>query len=89
MISNNGMASVPAQKRTAPTLQPSKRINIVDGENSDPLGYSEPTAHDSIEARGARARHSMKQMIEQQKQYDKNMELLEEMKKKKKAEASK
>ena len=32
---------------------------------------------------------SMKQMIEQQKQYDKNMELLEEMKKKKKAEASK
>ena len=28
MISNNGMASVPAQKRTAPTLQPSKRINI-------------------------------------------------------------
>ena len=64
MISNNGMASAPAQKRTAPTLQPSKRINIVDGENSDPLGYSEPTAHDSIEARGARARHSMKQMIE-------------------------
>ena len=31
----------------------------------------------------------MKQMIEQQKQYDMNMELLEEMKKKKKAEASK
>lgn len=64
MISNNGMAPAPAQKRTAPTLQPSKRINIVDGENSDPLGYSEPTAHDSIEARGARVRHSMKQMIE-------------------------
>ena len=65
IMKSNGLAApAAAQKRQAPPAPPAKRINIVDEGNADPLGYSAPTKQESLEVRGERVRHSMKQMID-------------------------
>lgn len=65
IMKSNGLAApAAAQKRQAPPALPAKRINIVDEGNADPLGYSTPTKQESLEVRGERVRHSMKQMID-------------------------
>ena len=64
MKSNGLMAPTQAQKRQSPSTPPAKRITVVDENNTDPLGYNTPKKQESLEVRGARARHNLNQMID-------------------------